>query len=269
MFLRIALLFITVFWVTMNVLLWRSEVIGATELGAAVPTATVWQKILTAPDDSAMEIHRGNARIGFCRWSANVGEEAATGKISTEDFLPEGQVQQLTGYTVDLEGNVAIEEHASRLRFNLHVQFSTNHVWQDFTLRVTVRPSVWEIRALAAQEKVRLKIEDEEGKWERTYQFDELRNPQALLRDLGAPGFLGLLGGQGMILPNMKAISLGLDWEARNDWLKVGHSQVRVYKLQARLLGRYQIAIIVSRVGEILRVKLPENILLVNEALSF
>jgi hypothetical protein len=43
---------------------------------------------------------------------------------------------------------------------------------------------------------------------------------------------------------------------------------VRVYRLQARLLDRYQIVVVVSRVGEILRVELPNGLLLVNEALS-
>ena len=59
-----------------------------------------------------------------------------------------------------------------------------------------------------------------------------------------------------------------MQWVARNDWLKIGHAQVRVYRLQARLLDRYQIVVLVSRVGEILRVELPNGLLLVNEALS-
>ena len=50
--------------------------------------------------------------------------------------------------------------------------------------------------------------------------------------------------------------------------MKIGHAQVRVYWLRARLLDRYQIVVVVSRVGEILRVELPNGLLLVNEALS-
>ena len=59
-----------------------------------------------------------------------------------------------------------------------------------------------------------------------------------------------------------------LDWEARNDWLEIGHAQVRVYRLRAQLLDRYQIVVIVSRVGEIMRVELPDGLLLMNEALT-
>ena len=69
-------------------------------------------------------------------------------------------------------------------------------------------------------------------------------------------------------LEQQKNLSLGLRWEARNDWLKIGHSQVRVYRLHTRLLDRYQAVVVVSRVGEILRVELPNGLLLVNEALT-
>ena len=61
---------------------------------------------------------------------------------------------------------------------------------------------------------------------------------------------------------------LGLRWEARNDWLQVGHASTRVYRLQARLFDRYEVVVLVSRVGEILHVDLPDNIILVNEALT-
>jgi len=93
------------------------------------------------------------------------------------------------------------------------------------------------------------------------------RTPRKLLEELSGPLPLALLGPiAGLQQPN--ALSLGLDWEARNDWLTIGHSQVRIYRLQARLLDRYQAVVIVSRVGEIMRVELPNGLLLVNEALT-
>jgi hypothetical protein len=135
-------------------------------------------------------------------------------------------------------------------------------------LRGGVRPTSWELRSVSSKETATLKVDDENGKWERTYRFEELRNPQTILRDLGVPAFLGFLGGQ-MKLPNANALSLGLNWEARNDWLKIGRSAVRVYRLEARLFDRYRAVVFISRVGEILRVELPDKIVLVNEALNF
>jgi len=267
MFNRLYFPLIALFWIVMNVLLWRAEFGGGSEAASAVSTEVVWQKILTAPDDSTLEISWNGKRIGYCRWAANIGEELAAGKVSSEDYVPEGMIRRLGRYTLDLEGNVLLGQPASRMRFNLHLQFATNHVWRQLALRVTSRPSAWEIRTSAEEETLSLKYEDPSGQWSRTFTYDELQRPRQLMEEFGGPLPLALLGPVAG-LEQQKNLSLGLQWSARNDWLKIGHAQVRVYRLQARLLDRYQIAVVVSRVGEILRVELPNGLLLLNEALS-
>ena len=267
MFNRLYFPLIALFWIVMNVLLWRAEFGGRNEAVSAVSTEVVWQKILTAPDDSTLEISSNGKRIGYCRWAANVGEELATGKISSEDHVPEGMIRRLGRYTIDLEGNVLLSEPASRLRFNLQLLFATNHVWRHLSLRVASRPSAWEIRTAAEEETLSLKYEDQTGQWSRTFTYDELRHPRQLLEEFAGALPLALLGTAAGLEQEMN-LSLGLHWAARNDWLKIGHAQVRVYRLQARLLDRYQIVVVVSRVGEILRVELPNGVLLMNEAMS-
>ena len=257
---------ILIFWVTMNVLLWRSEFGSGRELGGALPVAVVWQKILTAPDDSALQITRGGKVIGYCRWLANVGESVAAGKVAQDDAEPEGMVNELTGYTVDLEGHVILGELKNRIRFILHMEFTTNRVWKQFTLRVTARPSSWEVHAVAAKESVSVKMDEGGSKWEENLAFADLRNPQRLLGDLGLalpPGLLGANALSGSAGP----LNLGLDWQSFNDRLKVGHSEVRIYRVQARLFDRYQAVLCISRVGEILRVELTGDLTLLNDAL--
>lgn len=263
---RVSFLLIALFWVAMNGLLWRSEFGGGGELGSAVPVSLVWEKVLTAPDDSSLEINSHGKKIGYCRWLANVGEELSTGKLGTEEVLPEGMVRQLAGYTIDLEGSFLREGHSGRLRFDLHGRFAADHAWQELAVRANLRPTVWELRALSADESLTLKVEDDESRWEQRFAFADLRQPEKLLKELGFPAWPGLFN-PALILPAPQDYSLGLNWEARNDWLKIGHSQVRVYRLQARLLDRYQAVVIVSRVGEILRVELPNDLVLVNDAL--
>jgi hypothetical protein len=267
MLLRLYFPVIAVFFVAMNVLLWRAEFGGAGDPGSAVSEEVVWQKILTAPDDSTLEVSWNDRKIGYCRWVANVGEPVASGRTSPEDALPEGMVKQLTGYTVDLDGNIMAGNPPSRVRFALRLGFATNHVWQDLQLRVSLRPDTWEIQSVAAEEKLRLKYEGESGKWSRAFTFDELRDPRALAGELAGPLALPLLAG---LAPDAQPrnLSLGLNWEAYNDWLRIGHTQVRVYRLQARLLDRYRIVAVISRVGEIMRVELPNGIVLFNEALT-
>ncbi len=58
-----------------------------------------------------------------------------------------------------------------------------------------------------------------------------------------------------------------LKWEAREDNFRIAHSNARVYRLQTRLLGSYEITLLVSRVGEILRLELPQDVVLVNDQL--
>jgi len=262
---------VTLFWVTMNVLLWRAEMGKTREAGSPVPTPLVWDKMLTAPDDSSLQIIQRGRKIGYCRWAPNVGEELATGKTGTEDYQVEGRVKQLTGYTVDVDGNVLLTEPPQRLRFNCHADFDTNRVWRQISLRLTARPNVLEIRADATAQTVAVRLDSQDnGVWERSFTFAEMAKPEVMLGTFGSPLALSWLAGAakdaGTAVP--RQFALGLNWQGRNDWLKIGHAEARVYRLQARLLDKYQAVLVLSRVGEILRLELPNDLVLVNEALS-
>jgi hypothetical protein len=265
MFSRIAFLLITIFWVVMNVLLWRTEFGDRTRFGGAVPVEMVWEKILTAPDNSSLEITHHGEKTGHCGWTPNVGQDLTTGKISTEEVPPEGLVQVLSNYRIDVEGNLALTDFANRLRFDFSIKLDTNHVWQEFNIRLTMRPSLWEIHSQASEEAIHLKMEDETGKSERAFKFADLQNPEFLAREFDLPlpflGAMGLSAGKKSTNP----LSLGLVWEAYNDWVTIGHTPVRAYRLKTKILDRFPIVIMVSRVGEILRVELPDDWVLVND----
>ena len=70
---RAGFVVITAFWVTMNVLLWCSESSQHNPSGSLVAAEAVWQKVLTAPDDSSLDIIHYGRKIGFCRWPAGEG----------------------------------------------------------------------------------------------------------------------------------------------------------------------------------------------------
>jgi hypothetical protein len=269
MWARSLFLLVTAFFVTMNVLLWRAEFGTRHRVGGSVPVEMVLHKILTAPDMSSLEIRHQGVKIGYGRWVANVGEELATGQIMTEEPPPEGMVKRLSGYTVDVDANfTAGGPHRFRLASDL--KLSTNHDWQEFNFKLTLQSNVWEVQSVAATETLRLHVRDEERHLDRTFRYAELRNPERLLRQLGGPlagdlfGVLGLPVGQAATSP----AALGLSWQARHDWLKLGHAQLRVYRLEASLLDRFKAVVLVSRAGEIFRVELPGDILLVNDKLN-
>jgi hypothetical protein len=58
-----------------------------------------------------------------------------------------------------------------------------------------------------------------------------------------------------------------MSWEAREDRINFGQSTLRVYRLDSLFMGK-RIEVVVSRIGEILRVELPFNIVLRNQALA-
>jgi len=265
---RIMLILVTAFWVTMNILLWRAEYGQQGSAGSSVPAEVVWRKILTAPDSSPLTIFHHGKKVGFCHWITSVGEELS--QIQEDTGSPEGRVGRIMGYRLQLEGNVSSEKAGNRIRFESALTLTTNQVWQDFNLRIILRPTVLELHSSAFDQRVRFNVDDGEQKFERVIKFSELQNPQALLREFAGPIAGGLLNNFGMLGAQTQgtALKAGLKWEGREDSMRIGHSPVRTYRLQTRVLDKYQLTIFISRVGEILRVELPDEIVLVNDQLA-
>ena len=263
---RLCFALIVLFWVAMNVLLWQAEFGPGRKMGSAVPERMVWEKILTAPDDSSMEIRRNGRRIGYCRWLPTPSGASLNRRLGQVESLPEGMVSEISGYTVSLEGNVLIQEPSVHLKFSVRVQLATNRTWQTFALRIGVRPGAWEIHANATNETVALRWEEGKASWERTFTFTELRDPRMLVSELEGPVAVALTG----LLsswPKPGEASSALVWQARTDWLKVSGARVRAYRLEAPLWDRRRIVIVINRVGEIMRVELPGGLSLANDLL--
>lgn len=266
---RAFVLLVTAFFVTMNVLLWRSEFSARGRLGTPVPAEVVWEKVLTSPDNSFLEIRHRGVKIGRAHWVASIGEELATGHLLSEELAPEGMVKVLTGYSLDFDGNVSLED-LTRLRFNFNLKLDTNQNWQNVSLKLAIKPFSWEIQASAENQTVRFVTDDDESTRDRTFTFADLRNPEKVLRELGGPTLPAALAAFGLPLQQAQpgSIGLGLKWEAHNDRIKIGNNLVRVYRLSARLFERYRAVLFVSPVGEILRMELPDEIVLTNDALT-
>ena len=251
-------------------------------MGSSVPAAVVWEKILTAPDASSLTVLRDGKKIGFCHWTTSISEDLS--KLKGDEAPPEGMVGKVTSYRLQLEGNVAAEELAERLRFDGHVVLTQNKDWQELGLRVSLRPAVWEFQSVASEHTLRVSAQDEQGKFERVFTYSDLQNPEALMQDVGGPVALGVVKNLGLLPPLIGGVnstipaktdalsslfnSLGTKWEASHDTIKLGHSMVPAYRLRTRILERYQATLFVSRVGEILRVDLPGSIVLLNDQIA-
>jgi hypothetical protein len=266
---RILFFLLATFFVAMNVLLWRAEIAGHNELFSNVSEEVVWQKILTAPDNSRLVIEHYGVKIGTCIWAPAVGEEVATGKLMTDDLPPEGMVKKLSGYTLDVDGSVSLD-NLTRVRFTAHLKLATNQALTEITVRLNFRPDRWEIQSVLADQTLKLVKEEDGVTSERIFRLGHPQHLEKLLAEFGLTLPPGTLEGLGLRADSARAAiaAVGATWRARSDWLAVGSTRMRVYRLEARLLARYTARLYVSPVGEIIRVELPDKLVLKNDALQ-
>ena len=252
---RLTFLGIVVFWVTMNVLLWRAEY-GVRGGDTPVPFELVWRKILTAPDASSLSVYQNKERMGYAEFSTSVGQSMAT--LDEDKLPPEGLVKR-AGYQIHLAGNVALGDFTNRLKFDGRVQFTSARKWQEFNLKITSRAAIVELHSVATNEVVHVKIIGEAVAMERDVTFDDLKNPDALVRTF-AGNFADVLLGV-VDLPDLSpaAGEQPLTWDARRTRVKIGTEAVPVYRLETTALGRNFI-VDVSTLGEILRVEMPGGV---------
>ena len=261
---RIFIVFVIAFFLTMNVLLFRSE-FGSGRHGSSVPVATVWEKILNCPDSPFLEIRYKNTKVGRAHWSASV-LEGPVSAADDSDAMPEGMVKASMGHTLEFDGSFHFDE-VTRVRFNSILRLDTNQSWQQLSLNVTVKPESWRFVATATNQTLRFISDGDEGAKEQVFTFAELRNPEKMARALGGPLLPVTLGAMGLSLSQAgtNRMVTNLRWRARQSSLVVGRSSIRAYRLEARLLDRARLVLFVSPVGEILRMELPGDVVLSNE----
>lgn len=254
---------IALFWGTMNVLLWRAEFGRGRETLSEVPLETVVDRLLNAPDPSALQILQRGSLLGTLRWIPTVLESRPAG--GEDPSVPEGLVDAI-GYSLDLDLNLRTDADGplGRFRVMTHVELDTHHVWQTISVRIYQRPAIWEISAKSGGDSVRIRHEEGGTTVEQDY---TVRDVRALMGLMGASAALVPLpvlsevermGGAGM--------SPRIRWTARNDWIRLGRNRVRTYRVEVTLLDTYTVVAQLSRAGEILEVRLPEGIVLANES---
>lgn len=277
MYSRIALCLSALFWLTMNFLLWRSEFGAGDPPGVAVPTELVWRKIMTAPDNSTLNIFHHGKNIGYCRWTTTPG---MTSPRDADDGTLAPTVTN-RDYRLNLAGSIALDDPDNRLQFDLGLKLDLTQEWEEASARFSTHQGSVAVSSSAVEKTIRLRSSSRGGqRTEQTLAFSDFQNPAALARMLDlSPGLFGLsssgpamlssLGISGSLTSTNAATTplqgAGLTWTARDDWLRIGHSRVRVYRVKTDLLDRYHAVVCVSRVGELLRVELPDDWVLVND----
>jgi hypothetical protein len=252
---RLTFLGIAIFWVTMNVLLWRAE-FGAHGGDTPVPAALVWKKILTAPDASSLSVYQSGERMGYCEFSTGVGQQMAA---FDEDKLPPEGLLTRGGYQIHLAGNVSLGDFTNRLKFDGRMHFNRFREWDELNFKITSRQAVVEIHSLTTNRMAHLKFSNEGAPLlERDFSFADLQNPASFIPVLTGNFGEGFWGGYdwSAVLPQA---SRDIEWDAHRTRVKVGAESVPVYRLETAVLGR-TVTVDVSTLGEILCVNLPGDI---------
>jgi hypothetical protein len=261
---RLSFAAIAAFWVVMTFLLIRGR-----QSTSSVPVDTVWQRILTAADNSTLELRHHGSRLGTVRWMPNVIEGSQTNAPGSlgHELAGEGMVNRLGGYKLDVDAAIRGDEPAMRFRLRSQVELDTNRVWREWMLRLERRPQAWTVSLKNGDRTFHLAIDEGRRRNEQDLPLPTGQSAGAVLGQ-----YAGLLP-EGLKVkdlsnPQSQTAANAIQWIAQEDTLKMGHSSVQVYKVTARLLNRYEATAYVSRAGEILKVQLPDNLVLMNEALS-
>lgn len=272
---RLIFIFIFLIWLAVNYLLFQHEHANRRKYASSVPIETVWKKILTSPDPSSLEIYSQNRRLGTCRWTAGAGEEQMRKFLQSDEGAIQTPLPKPSYYTIDLDGNVRLEDLKSVARFYFHASLPDENTWSNIILRLSFDKTTIYMTASARDETVNLKLDSGKIYLNRSFKFAELMNPSLVLHSLGIPlGGLFLPEISTSVNTNSTAANLNnvpkiqLDWKAYHDNMSVGKVNLKVYRVEAILWGKFKATATISRAGEILKIELPQNITLINSALA-
>lgn len=264
---RLSLAVLGVFWGVMCVLLWRTEYTGSRFQGVPVDPHAVWGKILTSPDSSSLAILRRNRRIGFCHLITSVADNL---NRSSQTNAPEGLVRNIGHYKLDLSGSINDWGNGTRVRFDGVLTLTQDREWTDFRLQVIVQPWFFTVESERSEGLLRLMVDSPEFSIQRSLPLTDVHQQLSLFSGLLSPAALPQLEALPFPLPASVSSTNAppVEWTASTDRLMIGNTASPVYRLQTNPVEGYVMTILVSRAGEILRIDLPGDLTLVNEALT-
>lgn len=250
---------IVAFWVTMNVLLWRAESGYGDQLESTVPLRAVVERMLNAADPSTLRLSHHGQDLGQLRWIPTVRETP----VETNSLAPEGMVTSATGYRLDMDLRLTGDLPESRWDLVSHLDLDLRHEWEEVAIKLIQRPSTWEIRARRGEDAVDLSVEEgRAAPFRRRFGFADLGELPGALGPL-APFLKSQLNLSGT---NRLTSPAPIEWKASDSQLRLGRHQMRAFRIQGKILGRFDLIVYVSRAGEILRVELPDHYLLTSVA---
>ncbi len=267
---RLLFLSVTLFWLVMNYLLWQRDFRAADIAGSDVPLDVVWERMVRAADDSFLYIYKNKKQVGDLRWSTELVQLIQTnqaGEVIDTGFLADGMVREAANYQVEINGGrIMLGKPYGQVRYEFSSSFSTNNTWEFFEFSFRQKEKLLQFHANRTNELLAATFIAGDVNMKRELTFEQLKDPQQIATALIGPMPMATFAGglmSGLSGPShpgvdmFHMVKLGLRWEARQDWLKIGHSKLRTYRVSLNLPEGEELAIYVSRSGEVLRVMMP------------
>lgn len=253
------------FWLVMLGLLCWSEFGGQRHLGSGASLETIWSKMLSSPDSSAMSILYEGEDIGWCKWSPTILEGGPKSRGAEDSRNLEGMVRDVIGYSLTVEGAFSLPADPNRYQFKFQLALDNPEQWREFHLRFNDKVTRINLKSSAASRQLELKTEGA-IEVDTRFSFDDLKNPGQLAGQLGGPLAAMALVNVPFLQRGTNASTAlgGLHWEAQNAWTRILNQRMPCYRLRTRILDRHEIIVLVSRVGEILSISLPGGVMLEN-----
>jgi hypothetical protein len=248
------------FWLTMVILLWRTESGSGGKLVSSVPLEAVVERILNAADPSTLRLTRQGQDLGQLRWLPSIREHPP----ETNSLTPEGMVSAATGYHIDVDLTLKGNTPDARWYVVGQVDLDLKHQWEELVLRLIQRPTTWELRSSRGEDSVELIIDEGRGKnFRQRFSREDLNQIPAALGPVAAflPPGLGLTPLQPSGTTNGPAAP-AIRWQASDGELRVGRHSMRAFRIEGRILEHFTVVAYISRAGELLRVELPDHYLL-------
>lgn len=250
------------FWLTMLGLLCWSEFGGQRHLGTGASVETVWEKILTSPDSSALNIYIQDETIGgYCHWKPTIIEGGVQSTGSEDVTNLEGMIREVLGYNLTLSSSFDLSESSERIRIGVSVDFNPDKTWKKLEFEFNDKEHNLKVTSSAAARELKWTTDGETMRLD----YDQLKDPTKLLGRFGGPLATMALA-KFPFLPtgdDASSFASSIQWKASYSWIRILNQKVRCYELRTMVLNR-EIKVFVSLVGEILRVQLPNGIELIN-----
>jgi len=259
--------FILIFWVSVNLLLWRLE-FGNTFFASEVISPDQFLfKVLTSPDYSMMVIKHHGTNVGEFNWMCDIVDAQNNLNRKLRDI--EGRIDTISSYSIRVELNLNHIEPLRNLKLGVDLNLSTNYVVNEFSAKLNLKPFSWRVSYNSAEGIFKITDLSLEKPKEFSISNNDINNPRKILETLGITPDIAAIFLPADLGMKINSFKRKLEYDCSLARIKIGNTYINGFKCQIKLSENSSIRIYINKVGEIIKIELPNYIVLLNRAFLY